>query len=88
MAGSTRHQVRHGDIQGDGQPLDIQQRDVALATFDATDVGPMKAGQVRQPLLRNPLLSADFPEPFPKSEPNVGQECTLRCFNRLRCPKL
>ena len=77
MAGSTGHQVRHGDIQGDGQPLDVQQRDVALATLDATDVSPMKAGQVAQSFLRNPLPSADFPESFPKSNLYVGQDRTL-----------
>ena len=71
MAGSTGHQVRHRNIQGDGQPLDVQQRDIALATFDATDVGPMKAGQVSQPFLRYPLLSADFPESFPEADLHV-----------------
>ena len=82
------HQVRHGDAQGDGQPLDVQQRDVAFAALDTTDVGPMKAGKVGQCFLRNPLLSADFPESFPKSNLYVGQDRTLCCINRLGCPQL
>ena len=79
------HQVRHRNAQGDGQLLDIQQRDVAFAALDTANVGPMKAGKVAQCFLRNPLLSADFAESFPKSNLYVGQDRTLCCINRLGC---
>jgi hypothetical protein len=46
MAGSIGHQVGHGDIQGDGQFLYVHQRDVPLAAFNATNVGPMKAREL------------------------------------------
>ena len=82
------HQVRHRNAQGDGQPLDIQQRDVAFAALDTANVGPMKAGKVAQRFLRNPLLLADFAESFPKSNLYVGQDRTLCCVNRLGCLQL
>jgi len=82
MAGSAGHQVRHGDVQGDGQLLDVQQGDVPLATFDTTDVCPVEACQTSQRFLGNPLRMADFPKSHPKSSLNIGQNHTLFCVNR------
>ena len=52
----VRHEFRHGHTQGDGQPFDVHERDIALATLDAAYVGPMQVGKLSEFLLRDPSL--------------------------------
>lgn len=47
-----RHQLRGGCLQSPRKNVNVQQAHVPFATFDATDVGAMKTGDVSEGDLR------------------------------------
>ncbi len=69
----VRHEFRHGHTQGGGQPLDVHERDIALATFDAAYVGPMQIGKLSEFLLRDSSLLPNRTQPGAESNLNVYQ---------------
>ena len=71
-----REQVRERHVEGFGETPDVDQRGIALAAFDTSDIGPVQSGPVRQFLLRELQVVAEFAHPSAKCHPEVvhGQD--------------
>ena len=52
------HQVGGQAPEREGEAADVEQRDVALAAFDAADVSPMQPGGLGESFLLEPLRQA------------------------------
>ncbi len=58
--------IRDRQLQRGGKPVDVGEADVALASFHAADVRPVKTGTIGQRLLRKAQLLAPVSDGFAK----------------------